>query len=89
MLEISFARFMASMAVFNDEIAPSRRFGRSELSSMVETGGRYEETVWQEAVRGDPSPNMDERPFCCDTPRGVCSCGGILGELAQPECYDR
>ena len=37
MLETSFARFMASMAVFSDEIASSRRFGCLELEAMVET----------------------------------------------------
>ena len=34
-LETSFARFMASMAAFNDEKALSRRFCRREFASMV------------------------------------------------------
>jgi hypothetical protein len=42
-LETSFARFMASMAAFNSERAPSRR--RWVFSSMVESGGRNEKTV--------------------------------------------
>lgn len=45
MLETSFARFMVSMAVFSEEIAPSRGLGCLELVSMVETGGRHEKTV--------------------------------------------
>ena len=38
-LETSFARFMASMAAFSEEMTPSRPFGGWELASMVETGG--------------------------------------------------
>jgi len=45
MLEISFARFMASMVVFNAEIAPSLSFGRWDVASMVETRGNCEKTV--------------------------------------------
>ena len=40
--EASFARFMASMAASNSERAASRR--RWEFVSMVEAGGRWEET---------------------------------------------
>ena len=41
-LETSFARFKASMAAFNADIAPSRpfKFGRWDSTSMVETRGR-------------------------------------------------
>ena len=37
MLEISFARFMASMAIPNEEMAPSRPFCRWDLASIVKT----------------------------------------------------
>jgi len=45
MLEISFARFMASMAAFNGEIAPSRRSGRLDVVAMVEARGSCEGAV--------------------------------------------
>jgi hypothetical protein len=45
MSTMSFARFMASMATFNEERASSRPFGRWELASIVETGGSCEKTV--------------------------------------------
>jgi hypothetical protein len=44
-LETSFARFMASMAVFNNERAPSRR--RWKFSSMIETEGGCEKRAWR------------------------------------------
>ena len=44
-LEISFARFKASIATFNAEIAPSRSLGRLDPAFMVETQGGGERTV--------------------------------------------
>jgi hypothetical protein len=44
-LETSLARFMASMAAFSNERAPSRR--RWEFVSMVETEGGCEKAVWR------------------------------------------
>ena len=72
MLEISFARSMASMAAFNDERTPSsRRCDRRESASMVETRGRQENDAFQRAVREDTSPNMDGRSFCHERPRAI------------------
>ena len=44
-LEISFARFKASMAVFNIRIAPSCPLGRWDWASMVEAQGSCERVV--------------------------------------------
>ena len=65
MLERSFATFKASIAAFSNERAPSRPFGRWEFASMVGT----QENGVAPAVRKDPVPNRDGRPFCHDTPR--------------------
>ena len=46
MSTMSFARFMASMAIFNEERAPSRPFGCCESTSMAETGGRRGKADW-------------------------------------------
>ena len=43
-LEI-FARFKASVAAFNAEIAPSRPLGRWDLASMTKIRGSRERTV--------------------------------------------
>ena len=42
MLEISFARFMASMAILSEEMVPSRPFDRLGLVAIAETqrGGK-------------------------------------------------
>ena len=54
-LEISFARFMASMAAFSKERALSRRFCCLELFvSMVEGLGGYERTVRRTACAERP-----------------------------------
>ena len=58
-LEISFARFMASMAIFNEEMALSRPFGRWGLVSIVETQGGSENMVLREAARKNTSPDRD------------------------------
>jgi len=44
-LASSFAKFKASMAAFNAEIAPSRPFGRWDSAFMVETRGSGERIV--------------------------------------------
>jgi hypothetical protein len=44
---MSFARFTASMARFNEERAPSRSFGRCEFAAMVEGGGSSEKPAWR------------------------------------------
>jgi hypothetical protein len=44
-LEIFSARFMASMAAFNEETAFSRPFGSWDLVAMVETEGSHEKAV--------------------------------------------
>jgi len=67
MLEISFARFMASMAAFNGERAPSRRSGRWDVVVMVEVVAR--KRCGAQAVRKDQNPHRDGRPFCDDAPR--------------------
>ena len=69
-VEISFARFMASMAIFNEEIVPSGPFGRWGLASIVETQRGGENTVVRGAVRKGPSPDRDRRPPCREMPRG-------------------
>jgi hypothetical protein len=58
------------MAIFNEERAPARPFGRWESASMVEAGGSLEGTVWRAGcARRRPSPDGDRRPPCYDTPR--------------------
>ena len=60
MLVASFARFMASMAVFNVERVPSRRFGRCGFPLIVETQGSWVRMVWYGGCVG----GADERPRC-------------------------
>jgi len=57
MLEISFARLMASMATFNDERAPSRR--RWVFGSIVEAQGSREEAVRHAGCEERPEPKME------------------------------
>lgn len=45
----------------------SRAFCRWDLEAIVEAGGSCGERM-AEAVRKIPTPNGDERPFCCDVP---------------------
>jgi len=45
MVETAFARFMASMAISNEEMVPSRPFGRWGLASIVETQRGGENSV--------------------------------------------
>jgi len=57
-LETSFARFMVSMATFNEEMAPSRPFGCWGLASIVEIQRSGQNTVLCAAVRNlRPSPD--------------------------------
>ena len=44
-LEISFARFMVSMATFNEERVPPRPFGCWGLVSMIQTERASEKTM--------------------------------------------
>jgi hypothetical protein len=67
MLETSLARFMTSIAAFNDERATSRR--RWGFASMVETCGCCEKAARCAAVRKSPSHNGGGRPSCQDMPR--------------------
>jgi len=61
----SFARFVASMTAFKEERVPSRRFGRRDLASTVETRDDY----GVQAARIDPDPSRDRRSSSHDTPR--------------------
>ena len=67
-VEISFARFMASIVAFNAETIPFLPLGCRDLVSMVETRGSCERRYGVEAVRKVPNPNRDERQFFHDTP---------------------
>jgi len=68
-LDISFARFMASMAIFNEERVPSRPFGGWGLAAIVGTRGSGEDTALREDVRKSMSADIDRRPSCRDKPR--------------------
>jgi len=54
MLETSFARFKASMAIFSEERTPSRPFGRWEPGAMAGMQGRGEEGVRREGCEEEP-----------------------------------
>ena len=56
-LETSFARFMASMAMFNEERVPSRPFGRWVLAAIVEKTWRREHGL----MRGRGAENEPDR----------------------------
>jgi len=56
MLEISFARFMASIAMFNEERVPSRPFGRWDLAAIVKIQRGGEKAVSREAVKRGSGP---------------------------------
>jgi hypothetical protein len=53
-LEASLARFMASMAVFNNERLPSRR--RWEFAFMVESGGSCEKRAGRAGYEDASAP---------------------------------
>ena len=74
-LDISFARFVASMAAFSKERALSRRWACClESVSMVENQGSWEITVWGAGCAEGPEPQRYGGPFCRDTPHAN---GGI------------
>ena len=56
MLDISFARFMASMAIFNEERVPSCPFGRWALVAIVGTQGSDENTVLRAVCEEESRP---------------------------------
>ena len=71
-LEISLARFMASMAASSKEGALSRRFCRLEVFASMVEGRRSIATRklrGAEIVRKDPNLDTNGRPFCHDKPR--------------------
>jgi hypothetical protein len=69
MLDRFSARLMASMAAFNEEIAPSRPVGRwDKLVAIVEAQGGREK---MQAVRKNPSAGRDERPSYYPLPHTV------------------
>lgn len=64
MLEISFARFRASMAKFNVERALFPPFCRRDAEAIVEPRGRGRELGDKQAAKDDPNPSMDGRLLC-------------------------
>ena len=62
-LEVSFARLRAPMAVFNEDRAPSCPFDRLDLSAIVEIRVSCKEV---QAVR--KNRNKDGRPYCHHLP---------------------
>jgi len=64
-LEISFARFKASMAAFKAEVTPSRSSDRLDLHAMmVEMQGSCKKTARRPGCEEDSESNRDdERPF--------------------------
>ena len=56
MLEISFARFRASMATFSEETTPSRPFGRRNLAAMVEAQGDWDKAVRRTGCEEEAEP---------------------------------
>ena len=53
MLETSFARFSASMAMSNEDRKPSGPFGCWDLVAMVETQGRLEKVMQRTGCEGE------------------------------------
>ena len=62
MLEISFARFRASMAILSEERTASRPFGRWDLVAIVGTRDSWEKAVGAQAGRKSPDPAVSTRP---------------------------
>ena len=88
MLDTSFARFIASMATFNDERASSRRFCRRESASMVGSRGGREKRWCRKAVRKGQNHG---RSFCHGAPRAKAqhSRSLIVVEAFQGVACDR
>ena len=61
MVEASFARLRALMAVFSEEMAAFRPMGRWDLSVIFETQGTW---CGVQTVRKNQNPNKDERQSC-------------------------
>ena len=69
-LEISFARFMVSIATFNEESVPPRPFCCWGLVFMIQTERAGEKTCEVEVVTKGANPNRDGRSSChCHAPR--------------------
>lgn len=68
-VEVPFARFMASMAAFSAETVLSRSFVRRDLASIVGTRGNRENTVKREGCEEGPEPERDGRQVCHYKPR--------------------
>ena len=68
MLETSFARFMASMATFNEERVPARLFDRWNFASMVQSqcGDKMTVTAGRAGCEERPA-TKDGRQLCHDT----------------------
>ena len=82
MLETSFARFKASMAALNAEVAPSRSLGRWDVSVIeTETQDGCGETAWR-AGRKIPNPNSGGRPSCHRKRAGWTCVRGLNIEFA-------
>jgi len=99
--EASFARFKASMAVFNAEIASSHSSGRLDPTSMVETRGSRERTVQRGGQEEGFEPNRAGRQFChihsvekncicdCTSAEGCCvRSADHLGSLLTPRNWN-
>ena len=59
MLEISFARFEASIATFSEERTPPRPFGRCDLISMTQVKAVARTRREVEGVNEDANPNKE------------------------------
>jgi len=53
-LNASFARFMASMAVFKEERVPSRRLGRRDFVSMGKQVTAVKKATWHGGLEDGP-----------------------------------
>ena len=67
--EISFARFIASMATSNAGRAPSRSFNFKDSVAIVGTRRWWEKIGRRTGCVGKSKPHIDERGFRHDTPR--------------------
>lgn len=57
-LETSLARFKASMVAFNNEMTPSRSFGRWDFFSMVRARGRCEMAALRKGGEEESEPGL-------------------------------
>jgi len=56
MLETSFARFRASIAMFSEERAPSRPFGCWDLVAIIDVQGSWETVARREGCEEEFEP---------------------------------